>query len=249
MNESNMHPSDVLHVHPLLRRLTSVGDVSTGDAAILLDAQRSRLKINAGRDLLRAGQKLQSVYVVQSGWLMLHWLFDDGRRQILGIALPGDVIGEFAAFRHTAQYNVTALTDSELATMQPMAFLGLGRKSAALAQALGTNTARSFSILGDQVLRLGRLSAFERHAHLILELWYRCQDNGEEENGWIPWPLKQNDIADLLGLSLVHVNRTIMQLKRQNLIRIDKRRLQVIDPDRLREIAGVDPLGARQKAA
>ncbi len=249
MTDMNAKSGSVVHAHPFLRRLTGAGTLSEKDITLLMDAQRNRIKVGAGRDLVRAGQPATSTYVVQSGWFILHCLFDDGRRQIYALALPGDVIGEFAPYRAETTYNVTALTSGEVAALNSAAFLGLKDNSLAIAHALGTNSARDTSILGDQIIRLGRLSAYERHCHLMLEIWHRCHEIGEVQDGWIDWPLKQVDMADILGLSLVHVNRTVMQLKRDGLITLEKRRLRLNDPEKMAELSGFEAAKVSLKAA
>lgn len=249
MNEHFAAKSDILDGDALVRRLAQVGDLGTDEITLLRRAQQSRVELQTGRDLVRVGQQLLHTYVVLSGWLMLHRELQDGRRQVLFLALPGDIVGEFAAYRPKAAYNVTALTDSTVATIQPRTFLGLTRESAALAQAIGSSTARDIAILGDHVVRLGRLSAFQRHCHLMLELWHRCGEIGEIDDGWMPWPLKQADLADILGLSLVHVNRTMMQLKRDGLILVERRRLKLCDPQGMAEVSGFDASSVTTRAA
>lgn len=241
MNDNRHTAGGVQHAHPLLRRLTRYPGLTESDITSLLDVQRARTRLDAGQDLLRRGQAAPATYFVLSGWLMMHTLLSDGRRQVFSLAMPGDIIGEFSPYRWPQSYNVSALTDAELAVVEPMSFLGLKQRSLALAHALGSNQARDVAILGDQIVRLGRLTAFERHCHLMLELWYRCQAIGDvDAHGSIPFPLKQSDLADILGLSLVHVNRTIMQMKRDNLITLERRRLTIHDVDKMSQIAGYD---------
>jgi CRP-like cAMP-binding protein len=90
----------------------------------------------------------------------------------------------------------------------------------------------------DQVVRLGRRSALERLAHLIMEVHERLQRTGLADRATLPWPLTQEAMADVLGLSIVHVNRTLQQLRREGLITLRAGRAVIPDVERLAALAG-----------
>lgn len=235
--------------NPVVDRLRLLVPLDADDADRLTAVQTGEMTLRPGDDMIGAGHSMDSVFFVADGWLMRQVLLEDGRRQGLGMTLPGDILGGTQHHLSDTRHSITALTDVTLTTVAPDAYGDLLCDAGRLGRALALNVGRARALLEDHILRLGRLSALERTCHLMLELTCRAAEVGHVEDGWVRWPLKQSDMADLLGLSLVHVNRTVMQLKREGLITLEQRRLRLDDAARLSEISGYDPEASRPKAA
>jgi CRP-like cAMP-binding protein len=152
----------------------------------------------------------------------------DGRRQIFSLLLPGDSFG-FAG--RPALSSVVALTALE--TVDASAVQEAVRRGAApgLARALAGAELLADSLLLDHAVRLGRLTAFERVAHFLLELQQRLEVAGLGDRQRFPLPLTQEMLADTLGLSIVHVNRTLQQLRRAGLIELRSGVAILLEPD------------------
>lgn len=176
-------------------------------------------------------------FFLVSGWACLARSLGDGRRQILAFLLPGEGVGFDLLTRNRPSVDVVALTPLKVRHAK----LGLPTLSERLSRVFAGAAAAQQSRLLDQVVRLGRQTAYERMAHLLLELHGRLLEVGEARPEGFHLPVKQEVLADALGLSLVHVNRTLQQLRRDR--RIDVRGAQVVILDRpaLEAVAGQRP--------
>lgn len=167
--------------------------------------------------------------IVARGWVARGAMLEDGRRQIVGLSLPGDVI--LAADSVDADMAVWALTDASTldATRLQEAISEGADVSPRLMEAWRQFRSAERLRLARHVIRLGRLSAYERTAHLLLELYERQSRLGAVEPSVLHLPLTQDMLADILGLSAVHMNRTLQQLRRAGLV--DYRTGRAILPD------------------
>lgn len=157
--------------------------------------------------------------LIVGGWACRPRILPDGRRQMLGVLLPGDMMGDRGDRRPLALNPVVALT--------PVRTIGIGRmvqavrnepgEYPAIVRALAAIDRCEEMALLDHVVRLGCQSALQRTAHLLLELHHRLSIIGFVHNGTFPMPLTQDTLGELLGLSLVHINRIVSQLRREEL--------------------------------
>lgn len=224
----------------LVRKLGALTLLSETEIDFLESIQNNKVHVSAKQDFIEEGDDLQATYLVTGGWAIRYIMTEDGRRQILSFALPGDILGLHVNFRRTASYSAAALSDLDLAVIDPMRTIEISQNYPVLSAGLSWCTAREFGILGHQALRLGRLTAYERLAHLLLELWYRLRLIGETEGSSLEMPMTQSELADALGLSDVHTNRQLQKMKRDGLISLNKDWLTLNDIDKLTDIAEFD---------
>jgi CRP-like cAMP-binding protein len=169
--------------------------------------------------------------IIVSGWACELRILPDGRRQIFGFLLPGDTI-EAPATTGLGCRRVMALTRLEVASRGAQAAAdGLGE--AAMLRALEDEAVRREERFCDQLTRIGRLSAKERIMHLLLELYARLDRVGLVNGDTFRLPLTQEIFADTLGLSIVHINRTLKELRKEGLLVIQSGRVMLPDRDRL----------------
>jgi CRP-like cAMP-binding protein len=163
----------------------------------------------------------------------------DGRRQIFGFALPGDLLGSCCRSASVAQTTAVVLKSGMIAdvTFVRDVLLQSPQRFAGLASAFASLETLHEGYLLNHLVRLGRQTAYERVAHLLLELNQRAVAVGLAEGGESPLPLTQEILADALGLSVVHINRTLQQLRRDGLLDIRASSLRLLDSNRLAEIA------------
>ena len=192
-----------------------------------------------GRDtkILRAGERVQKLHLVCSGWAKRSIGLADGRRQIVGFLLPGNLMGLLTDARSTSTFDVVALTRCEVAEFDIAEFNDLICSSPQFSQSLRSQLAFESAMLGDNMLRLGRMTAYERVCHFLMEMFDR-QMPGLDSAGTVDFPITQAIVADALGLSVVHVNRQIMRLKNEGLVSLDRRRLTITDANALRRTCG-----------
>ncbi|MEJ0059028.1 MAG: helix-turn-helix domain-containing protein [Terricaulis sp.] len=172
-----------------------------------------------------------------SGWACRYRMLSDGRRQIFAVVLPGDSIGLSERGRPLGQCGVITMTPCR--TIGASSFLMASANPAhnALKRAQEAASALEASFLLDQIVRLGRQTAMERLAHLLLELQWRLAQVGLTHERQFPLPLTQEVLADTTGLSIVHVNRTLQQMRRERLIELRHSMVTLLEPEQLARIA------------
>ncbi len=195
-------------------------------------------EVAAGAELYSEGDVLRKPAALLSGWACRLRVLADGRRQIFDFLLPGDLFGYGAAGNRIAFTSALTLTAVRVASVdcllemagEPDRFPGLSRAFVAA-------RARQDVFLLNHVVRLGQQTAYERLAHLLVELSHRLGEIGHETGTFVPMPLTQEMMGDALGLSAVHVNRTLKQLRRERLIELRATSMRVIKPAALAAIA------------
>jgi CRP/FNR family transcriptional regulator, anaerobic regulatory protein len=218
--------------------LSSSMALTSSDLGILEQERRLHKVIGAGHDIFQQGGTCKNVYVLLEGWAFCYRVLEDGHRQILDLALPGSVLGFH--FAKTLPYGVEAKTSCKVAVFSREAFVASLLKSPHLclkcAELFASAEARAF----DRLSRVGRLSAQERVAGLIVELATRLRayDNGNEAQ--IQLPLTQQDMADMLGLANETVCRALMALRKQSLVTWQGGKIEIFDLEALVEAAGED---------
>lgn len=198
-------------------------------------------KIKAGDDLFRSSEPSSAIYNLIRGWVFLYTLLEDGRRQVLHFALPGAVLGFQPARGMTMTYSAQALTDTLVYVIPHDRLNPLCRDYPEIAMRLAWLASRDCNLAYDRLFSIGRQSARQRVARLLLELSarYRAQWHGKRTKE-VPLPLTQKHIGDATGLTGVHVNRVLRELRRDDIVEFRYRRLRVLNPDKLVDAAGVD---------
>lgn len=205
-----------------IRRLKRFGPLQEEDVAAL-EGRLGRIEgYPAGKDLDLIGSP---PLFLLSGWACLAHSLRDGRRQILAFLLPGDGVGFDLLTRSQRSVEALALTPLKVRYAQPGFTAGAERVSRVFAGAAAAQQGRMI----DQMVRLGRQTAYERMAHLLLELHGRLAEIGETRGDSFHLPIKQEILADALGLSLVHVNRTLQQMRRDQLIDMRGAQMTLLD--------------------
>ncbi len=189
--------------------------------------------------LFLEGTSSAHLYTVLSGWAFRYKQLPDGRRQILNYCSPGDFIGLQGSVMQEMQHSIEALSDMVLCVFQREGLWRLFETHAGLSFDVTWLAARSEQILDQQLLSIGRRSAIERCAHLMLHLTQRAECIGLVKSpNKVRIPITQQHIADTLGLSLVHTNRTMGRLIRDRIIRWKEQEFEILNRKRLAELAG-----------
>lgn len=222
----------------LWRHLASFAPLSDQEMSIIRQTSAAATELAAGAELYVEGEFLSKPAALLSGWACRLRVLADGRRQIFDFLLPGDLFGHCTALNAVASTSALTLTTVRVASagclfemaVEPKRFPGVSRAWAAA-------QARQDAFLLNHVVRLGRQTAYERVAHLLVELSHRLDEIGFDTGTFVPMPLTQEMMADALGLSVVHVNRTLKQLRRERLIELRAASMRVIKPEALAAIA------------
>lgn len=228
--------------NPFLLRLQQYAALGETDIAGLQALVEREITIRKKRDVILEGYEIRKLYIVKRGFATRYKLLSNGKRQILSIILPSDIIGMPSAFFRSSLYSVATLSDVTVQVTPLIKFLDLCRRIPSLAIAMLWYTEHELAAYADRIVDVGRRSPLERVAHFLLELHARLQAVGCAEGGSFEMPLSQEVIGDLLGLSAPHVNRMLHQLKGESLISMDHRRVMFADPEGLRLLARFEPL-------
>jgi CRP/FNR family transcriptional regulator, anaerobic regulatory protein len=207
------------------------------ELAFVKDFKTGELTVEAGSMLFLEGTSSAHLYTVFSGTAFRYKLLSDGRRQILNYCFPGDFIGLQGSVMQEMQHSIEALSDMVLCVFQREGLWRLFETHAGLSFDVTWLAARSEQILDQQLLSVGRRSAIERCAHLLLHLAKRVEEIGLMRNEKVRIPITQQHIADTLGLSLVHTNRTMGRLIRDRVIRWKEQEFEILNRDRLTDLA------------
>ncbi|WP_431860690.1 Crp/Fnr family transcriptional regulator [Azospirillum sp.] len=227
---------------PLIRKLTLLMPLTEEERATLARLESVVRRVPARAGLYVQGEPYGRVFVVRGGWAMRSRTLSDGRRQITNFAIPGDILGLYANLLEVADHSAVALTDMEVAEFAPDAITTLFRDHPRLAVAFAWCGAREESILSEKAACLGRRTAVERVAHLLLELLRRLQVVRLAQGDRFLLPVSQEVLADTLGLSVVHINRTLSRLRSEGLIEMDGQTLYLKSVEGLAETADFDDL-------
>ena len=181
------------------------------------------------KDMLVAGRHYGAVYVNHNGWLLRYKILHGGSRQIIDFILPGQIFGLQACLFKNALYSVAAITESSLSEIPFEMIDNVFERSPRLARALFWSAISETAIVGEHLVGAARRSAYERISHLLLELFVRLKGSGVADDMSFELPLTQELIGDAVGLTTVHVNRTMRSLREDKLIAVDGKRVTILD--------------------
>ena len=196
--------------------------------------------IPPGADVVTQGQTSSALYTVLSGMAVRSIHLPEGQRQVISFTFPGDLIGLQSGLMGEARHSVTAVSDMVLCHFPRNRVWELFKNQPERAYDLTWIAAVEEHFLGETVATLGQRDATQRVAWALVRIWRRLVALGMEQGGSVPFPFRQHDLADALGLSVVHTNRVLGQLRRGNLATISARRLVMQDHRRLSDLAQID---------
>lgn len=217
--------------------LTRLGDLVPAEAEAVRAGLREMQSLCAGTELIPEGAHLDRPQVLLDGWAVRQRVLSDGRRQILSFVLPGDIFGLCARRDGVALCSTAALTAVTVAPAPVIAEALHGEHVTALGRLARDLLAQEEAFLLNQVVRLGRQSAHERLISLLLEFHTRLAQVHLAHDGSFILPLTQEVLSDALGLSVVHTNRTLQQLKREHLVASKGTSISLCDLKHLAEIS------------
>lgn len=227
--------------NPLILRLRHGPDLDAGDRALLADLSRCHRSLEPQQDIVRAGDVAAGVHLILEGFAFRYKLIDDGQRQIIGLLLPGDFCDLQSVVLGPSDHYIAALTACTIADLPQERVDSLVFRDSRLARALWWATLVDESILREWLASMGQRSADKRIAHLFCELLLRQQLVGAAGERECPLPMTQPMLADILGITTIHVSRILRDLRVAGLIRLKDRRLHIPDVARLRTFCDFDP--------
>lgn len=197
--------------------------------------------VPAGSDLIREGEGIHFVKLVLDGWGCRYKLLEDGRRQIVAFLLPGDLCNPDALAVGEMDHSIGAINEMHCALIQPELFDQACIESHRLRQAMAYDAGAMLGMQREWTLNLAARPAFGRIAHMLCELHYRLAAIGLAVDGSFFAPITQITLAEATGLTPVHVNRVVQDLRGRGLLSWRGRQITLHDPTRLALLSGFSP--------
>lgn len=213
-----------------LRLKPAFRDKSDEEIRFIQEMKLDHRQLPAGGDIIHPGQEDAELYTLFSGWAFRYKSLPDGRRQILNFLLPGDLVGLQASLLSAAQHGIEALTDVELCVFPRRRTYELFARMPALAYELAWLGSREESLIDENLTSVGQRNAQERIAALVISLYRRAEALGLVAENGFAFPLTQQQLADALGLSLVHTSKTWARLRRAGMFSLERGRLTIHNP-------------------
>ncbi|HEY7243937.1 MAG TPA: Crp/Fnr family transcriptional regulator [Xanthobacteraceae bacterium] len=228
--------------HPLvarLSRLMKLSAVDLGSLALILESER---RVKKKDNLVIVGDEYRSLGFVKDGCAIRFKLLSSGKRQILNVILPGDVIGFPVSFFDRSIYSIVAVSDLVYNVCPLDLYARLCYEQPQFGLALSWLAAHEAAIYAEHIVDLGRRTTLERLAHFLLEVHARLLAVGRAEKTSFDLPFSQQVMADVLGLSVPHLNRVMQQLRAERWITSRARSLELSDVASLQALAQYQPL-------
>ncbi len=225
-------------IEPLFRLLGRHMPLVEADRDALLALEAGPLCHREARhDIALEGENPSVVRLLVSGWACRYKDLPDGRRQIVSFFLPGNFCDLNIYILSELDHSIGALTAVRYYEIQPEQFQAVIEERPHLLRALLWHEMVSAGIQREWLLSIGQRSPVERLAHLFVELYYRLKTVGLATGLSFDLPITQNHLAEANGLSLVHLNRTLQEMRREGLIELADRQLRIIDLGRLKQVS------------
>lgn len=224
-----------------LRKIKIFRDFTPDELEFVQWMKSGELVSDEGTTILMEGHSSPHLYTILSGWAFRFKTLHDGRRQILNFALPGDFIGLQTSMFNEMQHSVETLTKTVMCVFPRNKIWALYEKFPSLAYDLTWIAARSERLLDEQLLAVGRRPALERVAFILQHLFNRAAASGLEKNGIVNLPFTQQHLADTLGLSLVHTNKTLKVLNDRKIVSWKDGQLAIRNPEAMAELSNIEP--------
>lgn len=223
-----------------IRKLQSYSPLTPGEIAAIKDAVDGGRPVAAHKLLIHPDSGSRSLLVMLDGWAMHYTTLATGSRQILAFLLPGEAFDTRAHFGRKATDYVEAITPATVSVLSGETLDSLYREHPGFARAMAIANVVEQATLRAWIVGLGRQTATERTAHLILELYHRAIKSDLVVANTLEFPLTQAIIADALGLTSVHLNRILQALRRAGAIHLRNGRLKILDSAMLARMADFD---------
>ena len=223
--------------NPLLRKLSNFTALSEEESTAVVECCMDVRDVGAREDVISQGDRTGGVKLLLDGFACRYKTLEDGRRQIVAYFVPGDLCDLRVFILKRMDHSIGAIAPSQVATIAPDNVLKLMHNYPTLTRALWWSTLVEEAIAREWIVNVGQRNALERTAHLFCELLYRFRAVGLNQGLSCTLPLTQVELAETLGLSAVHVNRTLQELRRQKLITLDDGRLTIQNLPILEELS------------
>ncbi len=231
--------------NPLMRKLSAFAPLTAEEQAGLAGAQSATVRVQRGKELFREGQNGHRVFIIHAGWASSYKELPDGGRQIINFPVPGDCVGLRSILLRASDHAFSVLTDATLTTIDAPRMKQLFDDFPGIRAGFLWSAARDEAMAVEHLVGVGRRSAIERTAHFFMELTERLMLVGLATETRFKCPLNQYVLADALGLSAIHVNRVLRNLRENKLLSLRSGVVTILDLPSLIKLANYHSVDSR----
>lgn len=228
-------------ITPHLKKLRTRNEISSEEERAIRDLIAETRVVPADRVLIRAGEELNNSVLLLDGWMARSKDMATGERQVTELHVSGDFPDLHGFTLKRLDHDVVTLSECTIGIVPHERLLEITRSQPNLARIYWFSTNVDAAITRELALSLGQRSAISRMAHLFCELYLRLKVVGRTDGNRYEFPLTQRELSECLGLTVVHVNRTLQELRRKGLVEFENRHLSILDRPGLEGIAEFDP--------
>lgn len=227
-------------LQPFVAKLVSRSQLGSAEQRAILALPAQPAQIETNRDFVRLGERVHHASFVVAGLVGRFGQNRDGRRQITAVHIPTDMVDLHSVVAPEACSALQALSVATILRVPHSALREVAHRYPAIAEAFWRECVVDASVLAEWVVNVGRRDAKSRLAHLFCEIACRMERTGEKAGSVVPFPATQNHMADMTGLTSVHVNRSLRTLLKENVVEVRCRTIHILDWNRLMEIGDFD---------
>ena len=224
-----------------LKKLRQRIEISSDEERAIRDAVKETRRVAADEILVRAGEELNASMMLLDGWMARVKDLPGGERQVTQLHVPGDFADLHGFTLKRLDHDLVAITDCTVAVVPHERLREITDEQPRLGRVYWFATNIDAAIHREWALSLGQRSAISRMAHLFCELYLRLKVVGQTVDSSYEFPLTQRELSECLGLTVVHANRTIQELRRRGLVELENRQLRILDRRGLEGVAEFDP--------
>ena len=236
--EKGQSRPDVGNLSPLARKLSLFAPLSKSDLEVLDTLSGAEKQWPADVDIVSEGMQPHQVFVLREGMAIRYRDLPDGGRQIMTFLIPGDLCNPHMFLLKTMDHSIATVTPVRIALIERERMVSLLFDRPRVSAALWWSSLQEEAMLRERIVSLGRRDARGRVAYLLCELLWRYTAVRLTEDHVFGLSLTQNEIADTLGLTSVHVNRVLQEFRSQHLLTLEHRKVALLDVPGLQQIAG-----------
>ena len=227
--------------HPLIRKLESIFTLTDEERDALVSLPMQIADLKADQDVVREGDRPSRSFVLLEGFACTYKVTGEGKRQIMAFHISGDIPDLQSLHLKVLDNSVGTITPCKVGFIQHETLHDLCERFPRIARALWRETLIDASIFREWITNVGRRDGTSRMAHILCEMMVRLRAVGLAQDHTCDLPITQSELADATGLTTVHVNRVLQQLRGAGLITLKGGVLSVLDWDGLKKAGDFDP--------
>ncbi|SFU95356.1 Crp/Fnr family transcriptional regulator [Halomonas korlensis] len=228
-------------IQPLLHKLSNFADLSDEEKAALNNAAQESISFEKGEDIIVEGEKPDHIHLIEEGWACRYKLLERGDQHTMAFLLPGDMCDIHITILDEMDHSIRALTPVKLTRISAQEMNSIFENFPRLTRALFWSTLVDEAILREWLVSAGSRIADARLAHVFCELLLRSRAAGLTRDNSFELPLTQEALGEAMGLTNVHINRVVQQMRKDGLLEFEKKRLIICDWEKMKAFSGFKP--------